>query len=220
METLEEIRNTISTEITSDDAEIRAEYFKHFKPDIEKFIDAMARAFLEWRALDNNIHADERRAYVSGLVHTSITLHLLSLKLFVSGNTVAAGNLMRQVLESIALALLCAGKNLGILEKFMDGTYRTNNAIRDVKVHSNFLMLKPDGVAALADSQNFYHQYSHPTLLTLAAGISWTEKGLYVGASFDEGKLEAYSKEINSRVGLAEVFVNFIHAVNANLYKW
>lgn len=220
MEMLEEIRNTITAEIKSDDAEIRAEYFKHFKPDIEKFIDAMTSAFLEWRALDNNIHDDERRAYVSGLVHTSITLHLLSLKLFVSGHTVAAGNLMRQVIESIALALLCAGKNLGILEQFMEGTYRTNNAIRDVKKHSPFLMLKQDGVSALADSQKFYHQYSHPTRLTLAAGISWTEKGLYVGASFDEGKLEAYSKEINSRVGLAEVFVNFIHAVNANLHKW
>jgi hypothetical protein len=219
VETLEEVRKTITTEIESDDAEVRAEYFKHFKPDIEKFITAMALAFMEWRALDNIIHGDERRAYVSGLVHTAITLHLLSMKQFVSGNTVTSGNLMRQVLESIALALLCAGKNLGVLDQFMKGTYRTNNAIRDVKKNSALLMLKEAGVAALAESHDFYHQYSHPTLLTLAAGFSWAGKGLYVGASFDEGKLEVYSKEINIRVGLAEVFVSFIHAVNANLHK-
>jgi len=179
METLSEVRKTIKTEVVSDDAEVRTEYLSHFKADIEKFTDAMARAFIEWRTLDNDIKGDEKRAYVLGLVHSAITLHILSLKLFVSGHTVAAGNLMRQVLESIALALLCAGKGLGILEQFMEGSYRTNAAIRDVTKHSDILELKEDGVMALADAQRFYHQYSHPTLLTLAVGMS--EKGLYVG---------------------------------------
>jgi len=220
METLEEVRAKITYEIESDDAEIREEYLRHFKPNIEKFVNAMGHAFQEWRTLDNNIKNDEKRAYVSGLVHTSITLHLLSMKLFVSGHTVAAGNLMRQVLESISIALLCAGKNLGVLEQFMAGTYRANNAIRDVTKHSKNLMLKEDGVQDITNSQKFYHQYSHPSLLTMAVGISWSGKGLYVGASFDEEKLEAYAKEIDSRVGLAEVFVSFIQAVKANLNKW
>ena len=41
-----------------------------------------------------------------------------------------------------------------------------------------------------------------------------------VGANFDEGKIEAYKKEIDGRVGLAEVFQNFIDAVKANVETW
>ncbi|RJO61699.1 hypothetical protein C4544_01985 [candidate division WS5 bacterium] len=218
MESFDEVCNKINTEIISDDADDRAEYLKHFKTDVDKFTFAMATAFMGWRKLDNTIKGDEKRAYVSGLVYTAITLHILSLKLFISGHTVAAGNLMRQVLESIALALLCAGKNLGILEQFMDRSYRSNNAIRDVMKHYKILELKEPGVRQLSEAQKFYHQYSHPTLLTLATGMS--DGVLYVGASFDESKIEAYTKEINSRVGLAEVFDNFIYAVYANLSKW
>jgi len=202
METFDEVLKTIQTEIVSDDPEVRSEYLAHFKADIEKFTPAMARAFIEWRLLDNEVKGDEKRAYVSGLVFTAIILHILSLKLFISGHTVAAGNLMRQVLESIAVALLCAGKDIGILEQFMSGEYMTNAAIRDVTKHSSTLGLKEDGVKSLADAQKFYHKYSHPTMLTLATGISLSKKGLFVGAGFDKGKLKEYSREINGRVVL------------------
>jgi hypothetical protein len=108
METLEEVLKKIKTEITSDDAEIRSAFLSHFNDEIDNFTNAISNAFLNWRALDNEIKGDEKRACVSALVHTAITLHILSLKLFISGQIVAAGNLMRQVLESIALALLCS----------------------------------------------------------------------------------------------------------------
>ncbi len=44
METFEEERIKILKELTSDDAEVRAQYLKHFKSDIEKFSEAMAQA--------------------------------------------------------------------------------------------------------------------------------------------------------------------------------
>lgn len=112
MVTLEEARTVILTEVTSDDAEVRASFLKHFRAAVEEFADAMARAFLNWRSLDVSAAKDERRAYVSALVYTAITLHVLSMKTFLSGLSVAAGSLMRQTLESIALALVCSGKDL------------------------------------------------------------------------------------------------------------
>lgn len=220
MKSLEGIRKKINAEIASNDEEIRAEFFKHFNSEIESFKEAMAFALQEWRSLDTNIQDDENLAYVSGLVHAAVTLHLLSLKLLLSGHTVASGNLMRQVLETIALALLCSGKNLGVLELFVNGKYRSNNAIRDVKKHSECLMVNPESIEAIAEAQKFYHKYSHPSLLTLTAGYSFHDNGLYVGASFDEGKLANYSKEINLRVAIANRFLSFIHAVKANLSKW
>jgi hypothetical protein len=50
--------------------------------------------------------------------------------------------------------------------------------------------------------------------------LSFSESVLYVGASFDDGKIDAYRQEVEGRVSLAKVFPNFIAAVVANLKKW
>jgi hypothetical protein len=136
METFEEARKTILKELTSEDADVRATYLKHFGPKVEKFSDAMANSFLNWRSLDAGVKGNERLAYVSALVFTATTLHIVSMKLFISGYIVAAGNLFRQVVESIALALLCSGKDLDILDRFIEEKYSTNDAIRDVIRHA------------------------------------------------------------------------------------
>lgn len=220
METFEEARDRILAELTSDDKDVRAEYLKHFKSDVEMFSESMARAFLNWRSLDSSIQENEKRAYISGLVYTAITLHVLSMKLFVSGNTVAAGNLFRQVVETVALALVCSGKDLGILDRFMEDKYSTNDAVRDAMRHAEKLGLNKDGVKGLSEVQGFYNKYSHPTHLTIAMGMSFSTRDLYFGGAFDEKKLDAYRKEISVRVGLANDFPNFIDGVKANVAKW
>ena len=221
METLEQARDTILKELTSDDSDVRAEYLKHFEADAKALAESMAQAFVKWREFDSEIKGDEKRAHVSALVYVAITLHVLSTKLLLSGQTVAAGNLFRQVIESIALALLCSGKDLQVLERFMEDKYSSNDAVRDVLRHHEKLSLKGDALAALKESQDFYHKYSHVTKMTIAVGMSFSEKGgLYVGSSFDDSKLEQYRKEVNGRVSLAKVFPNFIDGVANNVAKW
>ncbi|MEK7854847.1 MAG: hypothetical protein AAB288_02070 [Acidobacteriota bacterium] len=221
METVEQARETILKELTSDDSEVREEYLKTFDGDAKAFAEFMAQAFVKWRDFDNDIKDDEKRAHVSALVYVAITLHVLSMKLFLSGHTVAAGNLFRQVIESIALALLCSGKDFDVLKRFMKNKYSSNDAVRDVLRHYEKLSLKGDALEALKESQEFYHKYSHVTKMTIAAGMSFSKQGgLYVGASFDDGKLDAYKKEIHGRVGLAKVFPNFVTAVTDNVAKW
>ena len=67
--------------------------------------------------------------------------------------------------------------------------------------------------------QKFYDNYSHPTLRTIAASVSFSEDGLYVGSAFDKAKLEAYEKEVSGRVSLAKVFPNFVDGVISNVAK-
>jgi hypothetical protein len=220
METLSEAHDKILKEILLDDSEVRAEFLKNFKEDATKFSCAMARAFLAWRELDAKASEKENLKWVSALVFTSLNLHIQSMKLLLSGHLVAAGNLSRQVVEAIALALLCSGKELNVLERFLEDKYSTSKAVRDLLSHWERLSLLKEGVTALEDAQEFYHKYSHPTKLTIAAIISFPEKNIYVGSSFDQGKLDAYVKEVNGRVGLAEVFENFVEAVKANVDNW
>lgn len=170
---------------------------------------------------DAKIQGNDKRAYTSALVHLAINTHIISMKLFLSGHAVAAGNLSRQVVESIALALVCSGKDLGILEQFMERKYSTNNAVRDVLRHAKKLMLNRDGVKTLRDTQKFYDNYSHPSHLAIATGMSFSERsGAYIGAAFDKGKLKEYTKEARGRVNLAKIFPNFIDGVIANVAKW
>ncbi|MDH4083266.1 MAG: DUF2019 domain-containing protein [Nitrospira sp.] len=221
MDTVDQAQAMIFREITSDDSEVRGEYLKHFEGAANGFAVSMAKAFVKWRDFDNELKGDERRAQLSALVYVAITLHVLSMKAFLAGQPVAAGNLFRQVLECIALALLCSGKELDVLKRFMEDKYSSNDAIRDVLRHHKKLSLKGDVLEVMKRSQDFYHKYSHVTTMTIAAAMSFSQKGgLYVGASFDDGKLDAYKKENNLRVSLADVFPNFVDGVFANVAKW
>lgn len=220
METLAGAREKILTEITSDDADARLDYLALFADDVKSFSAFMAEAFMRWRSIDDNIGKNEELAYVSGLIYTAITLQIQSMKLFLSGHTVAAGNMFRQVLESIALALLCSSKRLDFRRRFIDDQYSSNNAVRDVLRNTARLGILKDGLDILKIAHAFYSKYSHPTKLTIASIIPMSGKGVYVGASFDDDKVFAYKKEVKGRLGLAKVFPNFITAVKTNLAKW
>ena len=219
MDTLEEAQKKILKELTSDDADVRADYLKHFESDIEKFSKAMAHAVVNWHSLHVEVKDDENLGQVSAWVISAITLHILSMKLFVSGHTVAAGNLFRQVVETIALALLCSAK-LEMIDKVRNGKYSTNKAMEHLLRQTKQIGIDKEAVEALRVAQLFYHNYSHPTVHTIWASVSLSEGVPYVGASFDDEKIEIYAKEIERRLGLASVFSNFIDAVKANVGKW
>ena len=221
METFDEARETIFRELTSDDSDVRTEFLRRFGPQVGAFSEAMGRAVIVWRSMDDDLKGDTKRAYVSALVFAAINLHILSMKLFVSGHTVAAGNLSRQVVETIALAILCSEPKGGILDRFMHDAYSANDAVRDVLRRSEKLGLKPDGVAALKRARDFYHKYSHLTKMTLADIVSFSqEEGVHPGACFDKGKLDGYTKEIEGRLSLARVFPNVVAGIKSNVAKW
>lgn len=211
----------ISSEVTGDSMEVRKNYLNHFNNQIEKFIDVMSKAYIGWQEFDSNIGSDVKKGFVSAMIHNAINNHIISLKLFLSGYTIAAGHLQRQVIETIALALLCSAENLGILDRYMDMKYSANKAVRDVLKHYDKLNLNKISLQALKRSYDFYNKYSHPTQLTLAHLISFSERGKsYLGASFDEGKLEGYAMQVNNLLSLAKVFDNFIDGVGANAKGW
>jgi len=221
MESIEKAQDVILKEIISDSSEVRAEYLDLFGNEVESFSRSMAQAYIKWKEFDDEINGDERRALVSAIMYSAISLNIASLSVLLSGHTVAAGNLMRQVCESIALSLLCSGKSLNVLDRFMDDKYSTTAAVRDVIRHAKALSLHGDALEVLKNSQDFYHKYSHITKMTIAIGMSFSQKvALYVGASFDEGKVDIYSKEVKGRVSLAGVFSNFVEGVASNVSKW
>lgn len=212
----------IRTEITGGLDEVKEQFMAHFGRDLEQFIHSTTQAFLAWRKLDAASGQDQKKALVSGLVYSAITLHIISMRLFLTGYIVAAGNIQRQVLETIALALLCSCKSLDVIARFDEDTYSSNNAVRDALRYADKMNVSRDAMAILRDARDFYHMYSHPSKATLASNIRFSDEGgaMYVGSSFDEGKLDKYQKEMAGRATLAQVFTNFVGGVKENIDAW
>lgn len=116
---------------------------------------------------------------------------------------------------------LYLNKKPNVLRRFMEDKYSSKKAIHYLLQHHKKLSLKGDALEVMRKSQDFYHKYSHVTKMTLAAAMPFSQKGeLYLGASFDDGKLDAYKKEVNLRVSLADAFPNFVDGVSVNVAKW
>lgn len=220
MDVLAEAKSKIFSEITTADPEVIASFLTRYDNQAVQFAEEIAQTMVAWFELDNMVGNHEKIALVANIAYCAIMLHVQSMKLFFSGHIVAAGNLSRQVLESIAMALLCSGKTLTVLDRFVNDTYSTKNAVRDVQRHSKVLHLRKEGLAALSEAESFYHVFSHLSKMTVGATKSFSQEGLYVGASFDEGKTKAYDSEVKNRLSLAKVLPSFIAAVSRNVSEW
>ncbi|MGH8563608.1 MAG: hypothetical protein ACREXW_05775 [Gammaproteobacteria bacterium] len=220
MQSIADTKSVIYSEITATAEEVTASFMARYAGEAEQFAELMAQATLAWQDLGSDFERHENIVFVANIVYCAITLHVQSMKLFLSGHIVAAGNLSRQVTEAIATALLSSGKTLKVLDRFIDDRYSTKNAVRDVLRHWETLGLRKVALTALAEAEDFYHLYSHLSKMTVASATCFSQQALYVGASFDEGKIDAYDREVQSRLGLAKVFPNFVAAVAANVAKW
>jgi hypothetical protein len=220
MNTAEEVRSMVLKEIVGDDRSALDAYLARYGGEVERFAMLMAQVVMAWQEFDQAV-PDEKRGRISALIFSAITLHIQSMELFLRGHLVASGNLMRQVLEAIAMSLLGSAKSLNILDRFVAGKYSTNDAVRDMRRNRKVLGLLDGGVDALVEAEKFYHHHSHLSTLTIASVMSFQhDASFYVGASFDEGKVNGYDREMRSRMQLAEVFQDFIEAVKSNIAEW
>lgn len=220
MSKYEEIHRIIEKEVTQDIPDVRKQYLDNLGNKVAQFVEHLSKGFLQWQKLELEIGDDKKKAYVAALVYTAINLQIVSCKLFLSGYPIASGNLHRQVVETIALAILCSEQSFDVLDRYIENKYSTNKAVRDLKKNINRFGLKKEGVEALEKAVIFYHKYSHPSLMTLAEGIRFEDQALLLGASFDREKLGEYAKEIHGKTNLARTLTNLINGVAINLRKW
>jgi hypothetical protein len=217
VENPKEVREKLRTATTQEDEDVRALYLAKFDSEVDQFVEGMSTAFERWRKLDENSSSDVRRAYASAHVYSAINLHIASMNLFLSGWLVAAGNIQRQVLESIAMAFLIAAKTLDVFDRYERGKFSSNQAPALLLKHHQKLGLHKDAVETLIKSIEFYHNWSHINLMTIATQIESHSGNLYVGAAYDEQYEEQYRKEAKGRANLASVFDNFVIGVGSIL---
>lgn len=197
--------------LIGDGRKIRDWFTNHLSDPLEDFILAMASALDASGALDEFAKGAVDREKVAWLVYIAVQGHLISMRLFLDGFLIQSGNAQRQVLESIAMALLCSKPDLGILKRFDDDKYSSNKAIRDAIKYSDRLGVKRSAIQEIKKGADFYHHFSHPSKMTIALyGSLANPDASYIGGIYDPVKLPQYLKEAQSRVRIAKILPNFI----------
>ena len=220
----DDLRNTIQCELAGIlDGHIRLQFAEHYQDILERFVDHMIRAYWACDNLNLNVDKDETTSMVAGFTLAAVQNHILSMKLLISGYFVAAENAQRYSLESIATALL-ASHDPELRIKIRAGQYKSNKSVRDLRRQASKLGLDqefPGFLDGLEKSCKFYHELSHPSLLSLSSSLvplNSDQRIFLVGCHFDPEKKMAYDSEIYSREKLATLLpgiIDFIRKIYA-----
>ncbi|WP_244140946.1 MULTISPECIES: hypothetical protein [Burkholderia cepacia complex] len=210
-------------ELFDDDRWVKDQFAAHLGQPLVELCDALAGCFRLMNGINEaaNRVATKRNALVGGFVFGVLDDLVTSTKLLVAGKLPAAGNLMRQVVEGIAMAILCSTDELLIIEtkrqnqppvtaryweKVWDDDTRTegHRAVGQLAWNAAKLGVLGEAVEALRRAKKHYNGFSHCGKFTIASRLSLEEVGkAHLGGHFDEAKLGVYRSELESGSGCA-----------------
>ena len=189
-----------------------------FKSEIEEFINETVNAYVEWKKWDSKINEDEQKAYISAFIFNAINTLTISTKLFILGYIVPSGNLVRTAMESCAMAILCSNKSLPFFEQIKTNSFKASKSVSIVESKADSLGITKDNFSEFKKHWGFYHNYSHASLLTISAQVSFSEGSrLYLGSIFDKEKIGEYKKELIGRIHIVKNLENIIKGIEDNL---
>ncbi|KVN19067.1 MULTISPECIES: hypothetical protein [unclassified Burkholderia] len=171
----------------------------------------------------NTLRTDLMGAFALGVLDDL----MVSTKLLLGGKLPASGNVMRQAIEGIAMALLCSTDSLLVIEqkdnrppvqarywkKVWTGDTRVQgqHAIRQPGWNAAALGVKPEGIKRLRDAQPFFHPFSHCGQVATVHRAALAQPGVWnLGGHFEEAKLDGYRTHMAQRIGLCSVLPGFL----------
>jgi hypothetical protein len=227
----------VKNEVLDADAAVRAEFAAHLDGELTQLAETLASCFQLLPALNAaaNHMQTKRPALVAAFAFGVLDDLVVSTKLLFAGKLPAAGNLMRQVIEGIAMSILCSTDTLLIIkagikgnppvtarywQKVDEGDKRTQGhlAVDQLKWNAGVLGVNADAVTRLTAGKKHYNGFSHCGTFTIANRMSLNEGGaVFVGGHFDGAKLDAYRNEMNDRIGLCGVLSPFMERLLATM---
>ena len=215
---MKDIRTIIEEELLENDEEVLIKFKTLLSNDINDFIGETVKAYNEWEKWDSKIGDNEQRAYISAYIFTAINTLVISTRLFIQGYSVPSGNLVRNAMESCAMAILCSNNQLPFFEKIRKNEFKVHRSISVIEKHAPALAVTKESFTLFKKHWSFYHEYSHATLFSISTQISFSQDSqLIIGAIFDNDKKEAYKKEIRIRIHIAKLLENIINGISDNI---
>lgn len=216
-------------ELFNDNSAIREKYMGFLSGRAVSFSENIAEAFRHFCQLDRLSKDNHQTATTGGYVYLTLESLYTSTKLFLHGYTVPSGNLVRHAIESLAMAALISyPREISDLSKSErefnyyaahegnDKRARAYRALVLLELNRERLGIRSEAIDTMKNNREFYHQYSHPSQMCIAANMAWGERvALHLAGGFDSAKSNEYTKEMDGRVSLASIMPNFIDAIVA-----
>lgn len=222
-------------ELFDDDRWVKDKFAHHLAGELIELSEALAACFRLLPRLNEaaNKTSTKRTALVAAFAFGVLDDLLVSTKLLLAGKLLAAGNVMRQAIEGVAISILCSTDDLLVIgkkenrpvmarywEKLEGGDKRTQGhlAINQLSWNAPVLRVSADAVQRLRQAKDHYNTFSHTGAFAIASRVSLEAVGVaYVGGHFDPAKLEAYHIEMRERLGLCRVLPPFMERLIATM---
>jgi hypothetical protein len=218
-----------------DDRWVKDQFAERLGEPILDLCEALAACFRLVPSLNEatNRTGTIRAAFVAGFVYGVLDDILISTKLLLTGKLPVSGNVMRQVVEGIAMSILCSTDSPAI---FRQATKKKNEvralywerleqddtctqghlALSQLVWNARALGVSAGAVERLRLAKNHYNIFSHCGKLTIASRMALEQVGTaYVGGHFDLAKVDGYRNELEQRIGLCQVLPPFIERMLA-----
>ncbi|MBJ9696426.1 hypothetical protein [Burkholderia cenocepacia] len=214
----------VRRELLDDDRAVRDEFARELEPEINALAEALAACFGRIPPFrEAAAHVGTRQsALVDGFLLGGLDDLVVSTKLLLAGKTPAAGNVMRQVIEGIAMAAMCVTDELLVIERDRkQGAIRArywekvweddrrvdgHRAVEQLGWNGDVLRFTAEAVDTLRRAKKHYNAFSHCGKVTIAARAALDVPGVfYVGGHFEAAKLAGYRAELLERTGLCRV---------------
>jgi hypothetical protein len=225
-------------DLFDDDRWIKDQFAGHLGEPILALCEALASCFRLMTSLNEAANRVEtrRNALVGALVFGVLDDLVVSTKLLLTGKLPAAGNLMRQVVEGIAMSFLSSTDDLLTIArirnqppvtvrywaKVWDEDSRTQGHRAVVQLEWN--AAKPGVTAGAIDqlrrAKKHYNAFSHCGTATITNRVPLEEVGVFhLGGLFDEAKLDLYRAELDSRIARCRLLPEFIEHMTATMTR-
>jgi hypothetical protein len=198
----------------SNNSDVTEKFSSSYPNEILKFcehIDKCNKIFNKYNSASN---PSERLCNVGAFVFLGVDNLFTSMHLLMQGYLIPSGNMLRQSLEAVAMAVLLSEVNeLEVIVKkgwstrnfykdFLNNMKHTqsHHSLRWMEKNSMRLKLSNSGLEILRKSKNFYNNYSHPNLFSLSSRmVMGNSAGFITGGIYDEDKEIFYVKEVRGR---------------------
>lgn len=217
-------------ELFDEDQWVKDQFRAHLGESLQALCEALAVCFRLMGDLNEAAKAAEtvRTALVGAFVFGVLDDLVTSTKLLLTGKFPASGNLMRQVIEGIAISVLCAAETPVVLRRktkkvtlvkalyweWLNNAHSLTRgflAVDQLEWNAQALGVFQEAVVRLQERKAYYNAFSHCGTTTLTNRIPLEGPGMFhLGGLFDEAKLVSYQAELESRINLCRVLPQFI----------
>ncbi|WJN72108.1 hypothetical protein [Burkholderia anthina] len=214
----------VRQELLDADQDVREAFAGALEPELGPLAAALAECFARWRLIRDAVTAAPapRTDLLNALVFGALDDLVVSAKLLLTGKAAASGNVFRQAIEGVAMAMLCSTDADLILQarprqgdargcywqRVMAGDDRLvegQRALQQLAWNAEALRLPPGWIDWLTNTQKLYSGVSHASLVTMSLRTNFHSPGaISFGAHFDPEKVWSYRAGLVHRRLLAQ----------------